>query len=123
MRLFKKEVSREEAAVDASIAAITSLSKEFDNTKGDTTKIRSASSKLPALLDQLDLAWEEFSNESAYKPKSNFNKLQTKLSKKLNTLKSSANKALGEYVESIETKINDLGEGDLRHVQQTFYLG
>jgi len=116
MRLFKKEVSREEAAVDASIAAITSLSKEFDNTKGDTTKIRSASSKLPALLDQLDLAWEEFSNESAYKPKSNFNKLQTKLSKKLNTLKSSANKALGEYVESIETKINDLGEGDLRHV-------
>ena len=116
MRLFKKEVSREEAAVDASIAAITSLSKEFDNTKGDTTKIRSASSKLPAVLDQLDLAWEEFSNESAYKPKSNFNKLQTKLSKKLNTLKSSANKALGEYVESIETKINDLGEGDLRHV-------
>ena len=116
MRLFKKEVSREEAAVDASIAAITSLSKEFDNTKGDTTKIRSASSKLPALLDQLDLAWEEFSNEFAYKPKSNFNKLQTKLSKKLNTLKSSANKALGEYVESIETKINDLGEGDLRHV-------
>lgn len=116
MTWFKKEVSREEAAVDASIAAITSLSKEFNGTKGDTTKIRSASSKLPALLDQLDLAWEEFSNEFAYRPGPNFNKLQTKLSKELNTLKSSANKSLGEYVESIETKINDLGEGDLRHV-------
>jgi len=116
MRLFKKEVSREEAAVDASIAAITSLSKEFDNTKGDTTKIRSASSKLPAVLDQLDLAWEEFSNEFAYRPAPNFNKLQNNLLKELTTLKSSANKSLGKYVESIETKINDLGEGELRHV-------
>lgn len=116
MRLFKKEVLREEAAVEASIAAIKSLSREFDSTKGDPTNIRSASSNLPAALDQLDLAWEEFSNEFAYRPKPSFNKLQTKLSKELTTLKSSANKSLGEYVESTETKINNLGEGDLRHV-------
>ena len=107
---------REVTQVDAAIATINSLAIKFKNNKTELASIRSTTSDLPAALDQLDKAWEEYSNEFAYRPKEHdYSKLSNKVLAALESLKAGINGSFEKYIKKVESQILILGEGDLRH--------